>query len=1045
MMNLRHWGYCLLMGTVILLLVGVSDETSGKAASSKGSTVAVAELTKIDAWVARQMQKGGIPGAAVVIVRGNRTVYQKEFGYADLKNKQPVTAQTLFELGSTSKAFTGLGILKLERDGLIQLDDPVTKYLPWFRMSYTGEYRLQNRNSLVPITIEQLLHHTSGIPFRTIGLIPVSDRNDALEKTVKRLVNKSLEFYPGTKYHYATINYDILGLVIQKVTHMSYENYMKQQILDPLNLNRTFLFRKTALLPDLAVGYKIGFLRPLPYNAPRYRGNTPAGYYISNIEDMAKWLKIQLQTGIPSAFSEDLIIKSHIPDRSVAPREDAASYAAGWAIFQNGAGQISHGGDNPNYSSFIVFRPGEKLGVAVLANLDSANTPAIGEGIMDILQQKRPNDNVFDLYRSVDNIAVTMLCMLIPFILTNLWCLVHFWGEIFRKKRKFQPKHGSNLIRLVFLIALLGGLGYCIVQIPEVIFWGLSWNFVYVWAPLSFSVAIGALSAAIILFGVYYYLTTLFPKENEQSIFPVVTLSVASGIGNALIIFVVNEALNRTERFQTGLLLFFIMGIGLYIFGQRLVRIKLVALTNGLVYQKRIELIDRILHTHYQKFETIENEQIYSGLNNDTETISAFANVIITGATNLVTLVCCFIYLGVINIYGLLISILVMMVAAGLYFMVGQSANQIWEETRDIQNVFFKFIGDLVNGFKELSIHRGKRNDFRNDMQTCCDRYRIKKIRGDLSFANVFAVGELLFTMVIGVVAFVFPTLFKNIPNSALRAYIIVFLYMTGPVNDVLNAIPSFIQAKVSWTRLNKLFTQLKSVGNETNAVPAEVAPCQPVKIELVDVEYQYKNGDGDHFAVGPIDLTVSSGEIIFITGGNGSGKSTLVKLLTGLYLPDKGKILVNGQTVGSQELSQKYAAVFSDFYLFDKMYGLNYEAKRMAINKYLRKLRIDSKLEISDGVFSTTKLSSGQRKRLGLLISYLEDREVFIFDEWAADQEPEFRKYFYQQLLPELKSLGKCIIAITHDDRYFNMADRVVRMEIGKMQAIQMNAQIFG
>ena len=209
------------------------------------------------------------------------------------------------------------------------------------------------------------------------------------------------------------------------------------------------------------------------------------------------------------------------------------------------------------------------------------------------------------------------------------------------------------------------------------------------------------------------------------------------------------------------------------------------------------------------------------------------------------------------------------------------------------------------------------------------------------------------------------------------------------------------------------------------------------VNLKLKDVEYFYDNNDEKSFKVGPINYEFNTGEIIFITGGNGSGKSTLAKLITGLYAPSKGVITLNDK-ISETLLNESYSAVFGDFYLFDKLYGIDYKCKEKEIQKYLEMLQLNSKVEIVDGKFSTTKLSTGQKKRLALLVTYLEDRPIYLFDEWAADQDPEFRLFFYDTILPELKRIGKCVIAVTHDDRYFDMADKVIKMEFGKIRTVE-------
>ncbi len=1014
----------------------IGETGSLTAQDSNQNSLSQEKISQIESWVSENMKAGKIPGASIVIVEGDKTVYSKGFGYSDIRTKKSVTQDTLFELGSTSKAFTALGILKLEKEGRVNLNDPVNKYIPWFKMKYSGNYRGKKIDGYVNITLSQLLHHTSGIPFKSIGDIPVSEADDALEKTVKTQVSKKLDFYPGEKFLYATINYDILGLVIQSVSGQSYEQYVKNNVLQPLGLNNTYLFRNEVSQENMSSGYKVNFLRPVKYNAPMYRGNTPAGYYISNAVDIARWLKIQMNTIEPGTFEKSLIDVSHIPDRTVAPNSDGSSYACGWSVFQSGGGMISHGGSNPNYSSFFLFRPQEQVSVGILANLDSSYTEVIAYGIDNIIRGEKPMNYLSDPYIAIDNASTTITLIALPVALTTIILVLILIIQIIKRKRVYVGNVKKVLLSTLFLSIFISGLGYCMYKIPDALYEGLPWGFIKVWAPHSLMIGISLLITCVTIFCIYFLLTSLFVKKKDKSWFVIAVLSIVSGFGNAIVIFIINEALNRTNGFQTGLLLFFVLGIALYVYGQRLVRVRLLKLTNELVYNTRMNLIDGILRASYEKIEQLENGKIHAGLNNDSETLSNFANVLISAITSLVTLFCCFIYLGIINIYGLFVSIFVIFIAAGLYFVVGRHANKLWEETRDIQNIFFKFINSLVNGFKELKLHNKRQIEFRDDMKESCKEYKDKRIRGDLGFANAFVIGELLFTLVIGVVAFVFPVIFKDIQTSSLRNYIFVFLYMTGPVNGALNSIPQIIGVKISYKRLNDLKKELECEEEQkTNKTESDnKLLSNKFDLELKNVEYSYKNSDGELFKVGPINCSFKSGEVTFITGGNGSGKSTLAKLVTGLYKPDSGDALVNSNVTGFEDLSQNYSTVFSDYFLFDKLYGIDYKAKAERMSDLLKILHIDDKLSIDNGVFSTTKLSSGQRKRLALLVSYLEDREIYIFDEWAADQDPEFRKYFYEYLLSDLKARGKCVIAVTHDDRYFDKADKIIKMEMGKI-----------
>jgi putative ATP-binding cassette transporter len=209
-------------------------------------------------------------------------------------------------------------------------------------------------------------------------------------------------------------------------------------------------------------------------------------------------------------------------------------------------------------------------------------------------------------------------------------------------------------------------------------------------------------------------------------------------------------------------------------------------------------------------------------------------------------------------------------------------------------------------------------------------------------------------------------------------------------------------------------------------------------EVELAGVTHSYhQENDDSHFMVGPVNLAFRPGEIVFLVGGNGCGKSTLAKIIAGLYPPEAGGIRVDGRPVtdaNRDDYRQLFSAVFSDFYLFDSLLGLNGANLDEQAQLYLRQLHLDRKVKILGQKLSTISLSQGQRKRLALLTAYLENRPFYLFDEWASDQDPEFKNIFYKQLLPDLKARGKAVLVITHDDNYFSCADRIIKLDYGQV-----------
>ena len=302
--------------------------------------------------------------------------------------------------------------------------------------------------------------------------------------------------------------------------------------------------------------------------------------------------------------------------------------------------------------------------------------------------------------------------------------------------------------------------------------------------------------------------------------------------------------------------------------------------------------------------------------------------------------------------------------------------------------------------------------------------------------------GRFLFFALVGLVLFyVGPKV--GATAGVITGYALTLLYIQSPLEVIMSWLPDFLRGLVSLRKMDSL-----ALGG-TDLTPSPTPrPTQATfaRLELRGVTHSYRHEKDDRvFTLGPIDCTLVPGELVFIVGGNGSGKTTLGKVLTGLYPPETGRIFLNGAEVtegARDDYRQTFSAVFSDFFLFDRFLGLPAAAEAGRINDYLERLQLSHKVRIEGERLSTTALSQGQRKRLALLTAYLEDRPVYLFDEWAADQDPSFKDVFYRVLLPELKARSKAVVVITHDDRYFDAADRIIRLESGKLRAAAVERQ---
>ncbi|MDA7026598.1 cyclic peptide export ABC transporter [Bacillus sp. CLL-7-23] len=537
------------------------------------------------------------------------------------------------------------------------------------------------------------------------------------------------------------------------------------------------------------------------------------------------------------------------------------------------------------------------------------------------------------------------------------------------------------------------------------------------------------LSGLVGLWFLYFSFTLFYRQEKQIQFLPLVINGAISGLSNTFVIYIINQSLNVQGNFTNGLFYAFLVGLVVHIMAERYIRTKIAVLTNQVIYEKRVALIDKTLHIPFERMERFEKGKISACLNNDTEKISEGMHLAVTGATNLITLFFCLIYLGILSFWGLILSLAVVVITILINLIVAGEANRLFEQTRDIQNKFFGFINDMLAGFKELALNRARRKAFQENFEGACEDYRRKGTKADLKFANAFIMEDIILLSVVGFVAFLFPVIF-HMQGDLLYNYVFIFLYMIGPVTYLLHSFPQIMQIHVSWKRMTSLMSEVSELEKD-DETDVEVSGKE-VTLTLKGVQFEYK-GLTENFSVGPIDYEFKPGELTFITGGNGSGKSTFAKLITGLYPADRGEMLINGIPKTPEQIKEYYSAIFSDFYLFDRLYGIEIGGREKEINNLLELLRIQDKVSIKDGEFSTTKLSTGQKKRLALLVAYLEDRPICLFDEWAADQDPGYRKFFYHHLLPQLRDKGKCVIAITHDDHYFHTADHLVKMDQGQ------------
>jgi putative pyoverdin transport system ATP-binding/permease protein len=462
-------------------------------------------------------------------------------------------------------------------------------------------------------------------------------------------------------------------------------------------------------------------------------------------------------------------------------------------------------------------------------------------------------------------------------------------------------------------------------------------------------------------------------------------------------------------------------------------QITLLRVSMDVAVALRMKIYRRIASAPIVGIERVGASRLIAVLTNDVWRIVAGARVLpdlLISAVTLVGMLGFLLYMNS-NVFWFVIGAMAFGVVS--YQVPVYFGNKDFVRARDASDDLHQAIHGLIYGAKELKLNHEKQElylkEVLSEIEAAGSKY---DKRGSTIVRAAMNYGELISFFVIGAIAFIFIN-YHAITNSELIGVIMALLYVTSPVATILNSIPEIVIAQVSYNKVEKIFAELPV--EENSATQGRLPEWSTVHFSGVSFQHQLPTGPG--FKVGPVDFEVQRGQITFIVGGNGSGKSTLSKLLTLHYVPTEGEISFGSTVVTPATLfscRQEIGAIFTDYYLFDRLLDPLSEERQAQIDAYLVALELDAKVSVVNGRFSTLALSDGQRKRLALLVSLLEDRSFYLFDEWAADQDPEFKAVFYEMILPDLRARNNVIIIISHDERYFHLADQILVMENGKL-----------
>lgn len=522
-------------------------------------------------------------------------------------------------------------------------------------------------------------------------------------------------------------------------------------------------------------------------------------------------------------------------------------------------------------------------------------------------------------------------------------------------------------------------------------------------------------------------LATLF-RVQPRAVALAALASVVSGLMAAAMAIILSRALAAPERGWDLALAFFGTTAGFFVL-RILAETLLIRLTQTAALSLRLQLGHQVLATPQRQLQELGHQSVHTILTQDIDSFSGSVQLLPILLGNLFLIAGCFAYLAWLD-WRICLAVFAALIVGALAFQRVERGPLVrLGSLRERIDALYSRQRSLVDGSKELQLNRKRGADFVETVIGLEARGVAEEHVGALSsYIWVTNLANSLFYLVIGLLLFAL----SGVAASTLLPVVVLLLFLIKPVSEVLICLPPLRQSSIALSRIGSL-----GKGLATASAPPEKR-FDPQEIVLSGVLHSYgRDTEDGMFTLGPIDMAVRRGEVLFLVGGNGSGKTTLAMLITGLYKPEAGQILIDGSLLADADRDayrQCFSAIFSDFHLFEELPGSDDPELEDRAREYLARLRMDHKVGVSGGKLTTTALSTGQRKRLALVSAWLEDRPVYLFDEWAADQDPTFKAVFYNDLLPALRARGKAVVVISHDDAYFGVADRIVKLTDGQI-----------
>jgi putative ATP-binding cassette transporter len=533
----------------------------------------------------------------------------------------------------------------------------------------------------------------------------------------------------------------------------------------------------------------------------------------------------------------------------------------------------------------------------------------------------------------------------------------------------------------------------------------------------------------------------LVHREMHASVRKLVIMSALGGMSNALILTAINAGAAAADTEDRGSLwaaTLFVISLFLFFKTQVYVSTTITSEIEAIIHKLRVRMMDYVRRSELLSIEDVGRARIIAAISSDAAILTQASNMLSFSVQGPILIGFVAVYVAYLSLAAFLLSVLIVGMAGLIFHFRSRRLTEERMRAAEHERRLFDRITDFLDGFKEIRLNRPRSDELFDDAVNVSRVAANIKIRAQSETFKQIAYSQGYMYILLGTVVFVAPQFSESLGGASIAKITAALLYVIGACFALVQSIPILMNANAAADRIQRLEETLRAtVSSETDEV---VSPKSFDAIEMHKIVFSYVDRHSDvAFHIGPIDFTLRSGELLFITGGNGSGKSTFLRVLAGLYHPEQGEILLDGRRVNKatrDEYRELFSAIFYDYHLFRRLYGIP-DADPGELARLLAKFRLEDKTGLTNGEFRTLDLSGGQRRRLALIVSMLENRPIMLLDEWTAEQDPEYRRKFYDELLPEMMRAGKTIVVITHDDRYLDelrLPGRRIHMEEGRI-----------